>query len=164
MEYTIGFKIDETIKTFNLHTLVLTPDKKIGIIDYEPNKNAEKIKVRMSLTTEGEKNYDYYTYEKNILTVVLPFILDGDCKEYTIKNVDKYIIFKNKNERFKDGDLEIIDNMVSHIPNDKNYENPTLEQSILYLKELYRFSSTTEAYAINTLIDEIYKLKYGIDK
>jgi hypothetical protein len=90
--------------------------------------------------------------------------MDSDCKEYKIQDIDNYIVFKNKNERFKDSDLEIINNVVLYIPNDKNYENPNLEQCVLFLEEKYRFSSTSEAYAINVVLAELYKLKYGVEK
>lgn len=161
MEYSIGFKIDELKQTFNLHTLVLTPNKQIGIIDYAPNIDSENIKVKMY--TNDENKNAYYSCEKKDLTVVIPFIVNSDCKEFTIKEIDNYNIFKNKNEKFKENELVFENGVVLYVPN-KNYENPTLEQCIVYLEDKYKFSSTADSYAVNMVLNELYNLKYGINK
>lgn len=41
-------------------------------------------------------------------------------------------------------------------PETKEYTNPDIEQCVKMLEDKYRFSSTSEAYAINRLI-EFYK-------
>ncbi len=159
MEYTIGFKIKNT-HVFYLHTIVLTKDKKIGIIDYAPNRNAEILKIRFS--TEDN---NYYTYKREDLETVEPFITNSACKEYQILNCDNYIAFKLKEEKFKEEDLTFEDDeTVFIIPNPfKNYTNPNIEQSIRYLEDTYMFSSTGEAYHILNVVRELKKLKYGIE-
>jgi hypothetical protein len=159
MEYTIGFKIKNT-NVFYIHSIVLTKDKKIGIIDYAPNRNAEILKVRFSL-----EDSNYYTYNREDLETVEPFMTNADCKEFTILNCDNYLAFKLKGERFKEEDLTFEDDeTIFVIPNEKNYTNPNIEQSIKYLENTYMFSSTGEAYHINNVIRELKRLKYGIDE